>query len=93
MIVDTVGIPTEEIRELFGTDFTFMFFLGNTQSFCSGDLFTETFGAPYIGSQYRGYLYFPDAIAYEGIHTVNGIGIGMSSSFGEEGMNFSFYAF
>lgn len=84
---------TIEIRELFGIDFTFLFFLGTTQSFCSGDIFTETFGIPYIGSQYRGYLYFPDAIAYEGIHTVNGIGIGMSSSFGEEEMDISIYAY
>lgn len=80
-----------EIRELFGIHLDFSFFIGQTASFCSGDIFTDVFGDAYIGSKLRGYLYFPDAIEFNGIHTVNGTGFSLETDFGNEKLNGALY--
>ena len=82
-----------KIRELFGAPLDFSFFIGQSEAFCSGDLFSEIFGIPYIGSQFRGYIYFPDSINYNGIHTASGTGFALETDFGSDILYTSLYGY
>ena len=59
------------------------YFTGENDVFGAGDLFPDYFGARAIASNFRGYLYFPDPdqVRYDGIHTVSGTGIKISTTF------------
>ncbi|RKX84111.1 MAG: hypothetical protein DRP58_07710, partial [Spirochaetes bacterium] len=71
------------IRDLFSTPTDLTYFTGIADVFCSGDDFPAIFGSVPVATRYRGYLYFPDN-EFDGIHTVNGTGLKLSSTFGSE---------
>ena len=70
-------------RELFGTPLEFSYFLGAADNFCSGEDFTEHFGIPYFGTDFKGFYYFPEGIGgmparrYNGIHGIRGSGFSL----------------
>jgi hypothetical protein len=71
-------------RDLFDKPLELSFFIGETGYFCNGDEFSERFGINPIGSEFRGFFYFPDGIGgditrqYKGIHGVQGTGISLA---------------
>ncbi len=71
------------IRDLFSTPTDFTYFTGKTDVLVSGDDFSTIFGTNPIATRYRGYLYFTDN-EFDGIHTINGTGLKLSSTFGSE---------
>jgi hypothetical protein len=71
------------IRDLFSTPTELTYFTGKADVFCSGDDFSSLFGSVPVSTRYRGYLYFPEN-EFDGIHTVNGTGLKISSTFGSE---------
>ncbi|MDA3938037.1 MAG: hypothetical protein PF693_01845 [Spirochaetia bacterium] len=71
------------IRDLFSTPTEFTYFTGELDVLCSGDDFPYLFGSVPVATRYRGYLYFPDD-EFDGIHTINGTGLKLSSTFGSE---------
>lgn len=70
-------------RNLFESNTDMTYFVGRAARLASAEIFPDLFGSLPIATKYQGYLYFPDR-EYRGIHTVNGTGIGLSSSFGTE---------
>jgi hypothetical protein len=67
------------LRELFGIPLDFTYFIGQGDTFGTGELFTPYFGTPLLGSLYTSYLHFQTAQEqeynfYRGIHTVYGTG-------------------
>jgi hypothetical protein len=65
------------LRELFGIPLNFTYFIGQGDTFGTGELFPPYFGTPLLGSRYTSYLHFPTAAIYnfyEGIYTVFGTG-------------------
>ncbi|GAH16271.1 unnamed protein product, partial [marine sediment metagenome] len=61
-------------RELFGLPLSFSYFIGEGDTFCSGDIFPQYFGANPVATAYRGLMHFPEGIRYNGIHTLKGTG-------------------
>ncbi|MBN1648512.1 MAG: hypothetical protein JW874_10820 [Spirochaetales bacterium] len=82
-----------QIREIFNINLNFSFFLGEFTSFCSGDLFSKQFGTAEIGTRFRGYLYFPEALDYNGVHTVNGTGISIMTDLKADSLQLSLYLY
>ena len=74
------------MRELLGLPLHLTYFTGINDTFISGDIFPSMFGSKPISTKFRGYLYFPDPlqIRYDGIHTVSGTGVKLSTTFGTE---------
>jgi hypothetical protein len=66
-------------RDLFDLPLELSYFVGITDSFCSGEEFTSRYGAN-IGTDFTGFYYFPDGIGnnpyrrYDGLHSVQGTG-------------------
>lgn len=72
-----------EYRELFGAPGTTLsYFIGETDTFASGDVFPELFGTAPIATRYRGERYFDSG--YDGIHTVNGTGLSVGTGWGTD---------
>ena len=73
-------IAKATIRETFGLPLEMSYFLGQGDDFCTGDEFSSRFGLPGIGTDFRGFFYFPEGIGfnpmrqYNGIHGVRGTG-------------------
>jgi hypothetical protein len=71
-------------RDLFNKPLELSFFIGETGYFCNGDEFSERFGINPVGSEFRGFFYFPDGIGgditrqYKGIHGVQGTGLSLA---------------
>lgn len=61
------------IRDLFSAPLALTYFVGQSDTFCSGDGFA-LFGAPPIMTTYRGFMYFPTGPLYDGIYQINGTG-------------------
>lgn len=79
-------------RELFGTATDFTYFVGRSDRLASAEVFPTEFGSVPIATRYQGYLYFPQN-EYRGIHSVNGTGIELSSSFGTQWNRSSVYLY
>ena len=67
------------LRDLFGLPLDFTYFIGQGDTFGTGELFTPYFGTPLLSSRYTSYLHFPDPLEqaynfYQGIYTVYGTG-------------------
>jgi hypothetical protein len=65
------------LRDLFNIPLDFTYFIGQGDTFGTGELFTTYFGTALLGSRYTSYLHFPTAEVYdfyEGIHTIYGTG-------------------
>ncbi len=71
------------IRNLFSSSTDLTYFIGKNDVLCSGDDFPNIFGSIPIATRYRGYLYFPNN-EFNGIHTINGTGLKLSSNFGSD---------
>jgi len=69
------------VREIFSLPLEVSYFIGNTDTFCSGDEFPLRFGTNPIASSFRGFAYFPGGIngnpayQYDGIHQISGTGL------------------
>lgn len=61
------------IRDLFSLPMTISYFVGQNDTFGSGEGFDQ-FGAEPIMTSYRGFLYFPTGPLYDGIYQVQGTG-------------------
>ncbi len=61
-------------RDVFKLPMDFTYFIGEEGTLGSGDIYPDFFGTVPIATRYRGYLYFPDGIIFDGIHTINGTG-------------------
>jgi hypothetical protein len=74
------------VRDLFKLPLELTYFIGVADDFCSGDEFSSRFGTDPIGSEYRGFFYFPEGIGgdvtrqYNGIHGVRGTGLSLALS-------------
>lgn len=67
------------LRNLFNRPLSASYFVGSYATFCNGDIFPAIFGTGQIASRYRGYMYFPEGIIYDGIADVTGTGINFST--------------
>mgnify|MGYP006285146657 CR=1 FL=1 len=79
-------------RNLFDSPTDLTYFVGRNDRLGSADVFPQQFGSIPIATKYQGYLYFPQN-EYRGIHTVNGTGVELSSSFGTEWNRSSLYLY
>ena len=61
------------IRDLFSLPLSLTYFVGQNDTFASGDGFA-LFGAPPIMTTYRGFMYFPTGPLYDGIYQIQGTG-------------------
>lgn len=68
------------VREAFGTPIQLSYFTGETDLIAAGNSFPELFGSVPFTTDFRGYVYFPEGIAYEGIHAVSGTGFAISTN-------------
>jgi hypothetical protein len=86
-------IGTEIVyRELFGRpDNTLSWFIGRSDTFASGEIFTRYFGTEPIATRYRGKRYFDSG--FDGIHTVNGTGIGFGTGWGSSWNHTRFFLY
>ncbi|GHU09185.1 hypothetical protein FACS1894151_06430 [Spirochaetia bacterium] len=73
------------VRQPFALPVELSFFVGAADTFCSGDNFLSRFGMEGIGTDYRGFLYFPEGLGgnsgqyYSGaIHGIQGTGISLA---------------
>jgi hypothetical protein len=68
-------------RDLFTLPLDLSYFIGIADYFCSGDDFVNYFGAAPMGTEFRGFFYFPQGVGgdisrqYNGIHGVRGTGL------------------
>lgn len=62
------------IRDLFSAPLSMTYFVGQNDTFGSGEGFA-LFGAEPIMTSYRGFMYFPKGPVYDGIYQVNGTGV------------------
>lgn len=74
------------ISDVFGLPITATYFIGDSDTFCSGYDFPALFGASPFTTMFSGYSYFPKGIGtdpdrfYDGIHAVSGTGAVVSST-------------
>ena len=68
------------VRDAFGLPFDATYFIGEVHRILNGDVFPTQFGSDIIASQFRGLLYFPTGVVYDGIHAIDGTGIALSSA-------------
>ena len=76
------------VNDLLDLPFDFSYYTGIIDDFCSGDIFHTYFGTGIIQPKLSGYAAFKDGINYDGIHSVAGTGISISSDF-ETDWNYS----
>jgi hypothetical protein len=66
-------------RDLFNLPLDLSYFTGTTGYFCSGDDFVSYFGTAPVGTEFRGFFYFPQggdiSRQHNGIHRVRGTGL------------------
>ncbi|MBI9108336.1 MAG: hypothetical protein JEZ04_16435 [Spirochaetales bacterium] len=72
------------INDLFDLPFSISYYTGIIDDFCSGDIFHTYFGTGIIEPNLSGYMAFSDGINYDGLHSVAGTGISLSSNFGTD---------
>jgi len=84
------------LRELFGIPLNFTYFIGEGDTFATGEIFTPYFGAPLLSSRYTTFMNFPTAGTssfYEGIYTVHGTGGKFEFAPPEKNWLFSLYIY
>ena len=82
------------LRNIFDLPLNFTYFIGESDIFCSGDVFPDLFGTFPMASSYRGYLHFPDStFVYDGIHLINGTGLQIDITTRPETLLLSFYLY
>ena len=80
------------IRDLFSAPLSLTYFVGQDDTFCSGDGFA-LFGAQPIMTAYRGFMYFPTGPVYDGIYQVQGTGARFEFVPKIEALSFDFYLY
>ena len=70
------------LREAFGGGISLEFFVGENDTFATGDDFTDVFGAPRISTRYSGFFTFDTKPFYEGLHRINGTGLSVDVPLG-----------
>jgi hypothetical protein len=73
-------LATVTARELFTAPLDFSFFVGQLNSFGTSKPFQNYFGAKPFGTRFQGYLYFPEGVRYEGLHSPAGTGLSLATS-------------
>ena len=71
------------LRDIFSLPISLSYFTGSIETLCSGDMFPERFGTERIATRYRGYIYFPEGILYDGITAISGTGLSLSATHSE----------
>jgi hypothetical protein len=71
----TLTSASVTIHEALTLPVSFTYFVGESDDLGTGVAFTTIFGDRPISTSYRGFLYFPDSIRYDSIHTVAGTGM------------------
>ena len=76
---DTLAFKSASVtlRDLFDIPLDFTYFIGQGDTFGTGELFTTYFGTPLLGSRYTSFMHFPTTTVanfYKGIHTIYGTG-------------------
>ncbi|MDC7225679.1 MAG: hypothetical protein PQJ61_02820 [Spirochaetales bacterium] len=72
------------IRDMFGIPLSASYYTGIIDDFCNGEIFHTYFGTSIIEPKLSGFMYFGDGIDYDGLHSVAGTGISVSTTFGTE---------
>lgn len=80
------------LRDIFSKTSSFSYFIGKTDTFCSGDIFPDFFGTYPVATLYRGYTYFPSN-DFNGIYRVNGTGFKLATTWGTKTNQTSFYLY
>ena len=65
-------------RSLFELPLDFTYFIGEGDDYCTGEEFSTRFGYDPIGTDFKGFFYFPRDIRYNGIHGARGTGFSLS---------------
>jgi hypothetical protein len=81
------------INDLFDLPFSFSYYTGMIDDFCTGNIFHTYFGTGIIKPDLSGYMAFGDGVNYDGLHSVAGTGISLSSNFGTEWNYTRIYAY
>lgn len=66
-------------REIFAIPLNFTLFTGVYEPLGNGDIFPDHFASDPVGTVYKGYMYFPEGINYDGIHQVTGTGVSIGT--------------
>ncbi|MGO9307816.1 MAG: hypothetical protein ACLQDL_02190 [Spirochaetia bacterium] len=80
------------IRDLFSAPLSLTYFVGQNDTFCSGDGFA-IFGAQSIATSYRGYMYFPTGPLFDGIYQIEGTGARLELVPKVETLSFDYYLY
>ncbi|MGA2641430.1 MAG: hypothetical protein ABSG21_11095 [Spirochaetia bacterium] len=80
------------IRDLFSQPLSLTYFVGQNDTFCSGDGFA-LFGAQPIMTSYRGFMYFPTGPVYDGIYQIQGTGARIELVPKIESLSFDYYLY
>lgn len=81
------------IRDVFNLPVNLSYFIGQYDRFASGNDFYARFGSEPIGSNFSGYMYFADGVKYDGIHSLFGTGIALSTRFNTDWNETILYAY
>ena len=74
---ERLGLKTASVivRDLFELPLNVSYFIGEQDRLLTGDIFPEQFGTDLVASDFRGLIYFPDGVVYDGVHVVDGTGL------------------
>ena len=75
----TFGTASIIVRDVFKLPLSLSWFIGAYDVLASGSEFPTSFGTSEIATAYRGFMYFPTGVQYDGIHQVKGTGIRLSA--------------
>ncbi len=90
LIFKSAGVTISDILSL---PLSFSYFVGESDGFCSGDIFTALYGSAPIATKYRGFVYFPSGPEYEGMHVVTGTGLKVDVRLAQDALLLSTYAY
>lgn len=65
------------IRDVLQLPLNMRYFIGTHDRLLNGDLFPARFGTQIIASEFRGLLYFPEGVVYDGMHVIDGTGLAL----------------
>jgi len=68
------------VRDVFKMPLSLSWFIGSYDVLGSGSEFPASFGTGEIASAYRGFMYFPGPVQYDGIHQVKGTGVRIAAT-------------
>ena len=79
-------------RDLFSQPLSLTYFVGQNDTFCSGDGFA-LFGAQPFMTEYRGFMYFPTGPVYDGIYQIQGTGARIEVVPKTDSLSFDYYLY